>query len=290
MLLRRRTTENDETSRTRDRARFWSLENLQETTLNEARVNQRAQEEMKRAIMNSLAETQRLNQSFRDVLQGRATHQIHLNAPINSETQAAADSNAEDASSRPRIGAPSMSFLPPITDSLSVTPTTASGTDMAPGTEIGESTLPGRTPSQVTPIVRLSRAISSVHDLWREYKEGLGGNPSVESSESRGDRMYRSNDTERRFLNRRMSIWSHIIETAIERNVPEEAIVTELEQFRLTAFEQPKSLDWLSKDLDRRKKGGESRDFASSSRSRVPRRRFVHIPRLQRWQVEAALR
>jgi hypothetical protein len=102
-----------------------------------------------------------------------------------------------------------MSSLPPITDSLSVTPTTASTTDMAPGTEVGEPTLPGRT---VTPTVRLSRAISSVHDLWREYKEGLGGNPSVESSESRGDQMYRSNDTERRFLNRRMSIWSHIIE------------------------------------------------------------------------------
>ena len=43
----------------------------------------------------------------------------------------------------------------------------------------------------------------TAHDLWREWKHGLGGGPSVESLESRYGAKWRATESDRQFFNRR---------------------------------------------------------------------------------------
>jgi hypothetical protein len=65
-----------------------------------------------------------------------------------------------------------------------------------------DGSVPGR---QSLPL-SLSRSLSTVHDLWREYKIGINGNPPAESCPKR----YQSNETERRFFTRRNIIWTRV--------------------------------------------------------------------------------
>jgi hypothetical protein len=90
----------------------------------------------------------------------------------------------------------------------------------------------------------LSRSLTTVQQLWQEYKYGLNGRPPVEMQPNK----YKSTDTDRRYFNRRQVIWRQVKRNAQRFNCPEENAVSQLEEFRQRgdSVHLTKSLNWLS--------------------------------------------
>ncbi|KAL9931467.1 hypothetical protein V8E36_009632 [Tilletia maclaganii] len=92
------------------------------------------------------------------------------------------------------------------------------------------------------------RSIATCTDLWREYKSGIGGLPSVEAMDQKWGSRWRSVGKDAKHYRRRMVIINAIKETMSSRCVSEERAVSLVEQARL-ALSAPKSLDKLSNGL-----------------------------------------
>ena len=81
------------------------------------------------------------------------------------------------------------------------------------------------------PNYKLRRKLQTVPEVWKEYKFGLDGNPSVESLVADyGTRWLKSTAEQTQFYSRKKIYES--IKNSIENGISEEAAVEELEQFR----------------------------------------------------------
>ena len=67
-------------------------------------------------------------------------------------------------------------------------------------------------------LYKMCRGIETVVDLWREWKEGLGGAPSVEFLEQNNGAKWCQGNNERRFFNRRKRIIDAIVHRAKAMN------------------------------------------------------------------------
>lgn len=199
------------------------LNNLEEKLLAEARLNHAAQEATRRAIEETLAATRRLTQIVSDVLQGRATISINMTSGTHNMQSLPGTPISHSPTTEPPSAPPGSAA----TDDESATTTTTNAFNL---------------PAALS-LITLSRSLTTVQDLCREYKEGLGGNVSVESN----PKLYRQNNKDHRYFYRRNHIWNFIIDSAEEKNAPEHEIVEELEVVRLRWFGSAKSLDWLGK-------------------------------------------
>lgn len=74
----------------------------------------------------------------------------------------------------------------------------------------------------------MSRTITTVSDLWREYEEGIGGRPSVRSVYEAKKYKF-SDDSERRHYQRRLIIINGVKMLAEREAVPERAIARMLD-------------------------------------------------------------
>ncbi|KAL9936376.1 hypothetical protein V8E36_004444 [Tilletia maclaganii] len=132
-------------------------------------------------------------------------------------------------------------------DTLVSTPTS---TSPAPLFSSASNTLAlaSSAPAPALPISNSHRSIATCTDLWREYKSGIGGLPSVEAMDQKWGSRWRSVGKDAKHYRRRMVIINAIKETMSSRCVSEERAVSLVEQARL-ALSAPKSLDKLSKGL-----------------------------------------
>jgi len=80
----------------------------------------------------------------------------------------------------------------------------------------------------------MSRTISTVVDLWREYDVGIGGQPSVRSQyEGNNDSWRKGNDSERRFYSRRMIIINAVKALAKSSCQPEVDVARSMDAYRV---------------------------------------------------------
>ncbi|KAL1973712.1 hypothetical protein VTN31DRAFT_5272 [Thermomyces dupontii] len=82
------------------------------------------------------------------------------------------------------------------------------------------------------PAYTMSREVKPVPDLWREWTEGLHGNPPVQVLESQHGSEWRREHNERMFFHRRKRIIDAIQERC-RKGMPIRAAVEELEQIRV---------------------------------------------------------
>jgi hypothetical protein len=96
-------------------------------------------------------------------------------------------------------------------------------------------------PRQVT--YKMSRSIKTVKDLWREWKQGLGGHPAVEYLEATHGTSWRNGDD--RFINRRKIILKEVerLVSSGEKADHEEAV----DYLDGLITDNRGSLDWLQK-------------------------------------------
>ncbi|EIE89012.1 hypothetical protein RO3G_13723 [Rhizopus delemar RA 99-880] len=67
-------------------------------------------------------------------------------------------------------------------------------------------------PEEIQTFYKMNREIVSVTDVWREYSEGLGGNPSVQYLEERYGTAWRKERKDSRFFSRRNEIYNcHVL-------------------------------------------------------------------------------
>jgi hypothetical protein len=95
------------------------------------------------------------------------------------------------------------------------------------------------------PVYKMSRTISTVFDLWREWSSGIGGSPSVKSLEEAWGPKWRLSPTESRFFNRRKIIIDWINRQITDGKTANEAV--RILDDRIKASK--KSLDWLQKQI-----------------------------------------
>ncbi len=108
-------------------------------------------------------------------------------------------------------------------------PTTGVALDAAASTAAVDSA-----PTAGPPKYRLSRTVTTVPDLWREWTVGLGGGPAVQALEDSYGPRWRPSQEERVFFCRRKTIIDWVRTKRRERpNTEALAIVMELERFRL---------------------------------------------------------
>jgi hypothetical protein len=89
-------------------------------------------------------------------------------------------------------------------------------------------------------IPRMSRALTTVRQVWQEYTDGINGGPSIQSLERQG---WRRDGRERMYYSRRNCIYRHI-NARLQCGEGEEAILADLE-----ARCAGKSLHWLQNVL-----------------------------------------
>ncbi|KAL9940348.1 hypothetical protein V8E36_001053 [Tilletia maclaganii] len=82
------------------------------------------------------------------------------------------------------------------------------------------------------PTMQQDRHLSSCAELWREYKEGLKGMPSVETMVEDWGAAWRTQDRDRKHYERRMRIVRGIQSLAIEKKVSEGVAVKMMEYAR----------------------------------------------------------
>jgi hypothetical protein len=98
-----------------------------------------------------------------------------------------------------------------------------------------------------TPTYKMSRTITSVVDLYREYTEGLGGNMPVRELEKNYGIKWRRSEADRKFFNRRKVIYDEIARMAEAMAITPDEAAVRLENRRLGL--KPKSFDALEKDI-----------------------------------------
>ena len=101
--------------------------------------------------------------------------------------------------------------------------------------------------SEQPPIYRMCRAVKSVRALWREWTEGLGGNPSVAALDSKwGSRWRAGRQNELQWYSLRLEVIKEIKRIAQAQRVSEEAA---MRQVNLQREQMQCSLDQLCKRL-----------------------------------------
>jgi len=105
-----------------------------------------------------------------------------------------------------------------------------------------------RPPVTTLPTYKLSRSLHTVHDLWKEWTEGLCGGPAVKDLEERWGTEWRKEDTERRFFNNRRVVLNEVKRVAAEQKISEAEAVEVVERRRLS-ISPTCSLDRLRKVL-----------------------------------------
>jgi hypothetical protein len=107
------------------------------------------------------------------------------------------------------------------------------GADVSAGSASGAEGRAGVDAAAGIPKYRLSRTISTIPDLWREWTVGLGNSPSVQFLEDSYGARWRPSQEERVFFCRRKTIISWIRAKQRERpNTEATVIVMELESFQ----------------------------------------------------------
>ncbi|CAD6982268.1 unnamed protein product [Tilletia controversa] len=76
------------------------------------------------------------------------------------------------------------------------------------------------------------RDLSSCVELWREYKDGLRGGPSVEAMDAQWGAAWRADGKDRKHYERRMRIINKVKQLAVEKKVAERVAVVLLEHAR----------------------------------------------------------
>ncbi|KAE8231011.1 hypothetical protein CF326_g3980 [Tilletia indica] len=102
-------------------------------------------------------------------------------------------------------------------------------------------TMPGPRPM---PSMSQDRGINTVTDLWREFKEGIRGLPSVEEMDQDWGNEWRKDEKDRKHYERRMRIIHKIRSLAVQKKVAESVAVVMLEHARMQL--KNKSLSKLS--------------------------------------------
>jgi hypothetical protein len=92
----------------------------------------------------------------------------------------------------------------------------------------------------------MSRNLSHVSEVWKEYTKGLAGSPAVEQLE-KTNKKWRTDPTEGKFFRRRKVIYDEIKRIAATGNIPMEDAVRALEEKRKAL--KNTSIDSLIKNL-----------------------------------------
>jgi hypothetical protein len=102
------------------------------------------------------------------------------------------------------------------------------------------------------PSYKMCRGIESVVDLWREWKEGIGGGPAVELLETNCGTKWCQGKAERRFFNRRKHIIDAVkrLSDAMEGGATEANSTSVAQRFEEKRAQLGRSLDWMSKNID----------------------------------------
>ena len=83
------------------------------------------------------------------------------------------------------------------------------------------------------PVCTLNLQLTSVAQVWNDWKYGLGGGPAVEYMEAAYGTLWRKQHNETRYFNRRRVFIVYITRVAEERNVQPAVIVDELDSRRV---------------------------------------------------------
>jgi hypothetical protein len=89
----------------------------------------------------------------------------------------------------------------------------------------------------------MSRSLTSVSELWKEFHEGIAGNPSIQSLEERYGNTWRKSSSDSKFFSKRRLIIEKVLDI-----VQKEGVTTKEAIFKLDTFRGSKTLDWLSKN------------------------------------------
>lgn len=100
-----------------------------------------------------------------------------------------------------------------------------------PGTVPGSSTAPGPAPKPGPPVYTALAKAYTVGDVWREWKEGLAGQPAVRELEEAWGSSWRPGNTVRVQFCRRKVVWDEVL-ARVARGRAEEEAVAELELLR----------------------------------------------------------
>ncbi|KAF1984287.1 hypothetical protein K402DRAFT_395948 [Aulographum hederae CBS 113979] len=118
----------------------------------------------------------------------------------------------------------SASVLAPVSVSSSTTSTALPSQTIFPSAKLAGNN------GQMSP-PKLSRVVNSVPDLWREWTQGLSGQPSIQSLEDQYGVSWRQSPKEKTFFSRRKVIID-CIRTAISRGESSASAVVRLETLR----------------------------------------------------------
>ena len=91
---------------------------------------------------------------------------------------------------------------------------------------------------------KMSRSVSSVSELWKEFTEGIGINPAVETLESQHGTKWRKGNSETQFYFRRKAVIDRVKHFISSQNLNTEAAIRKADVERGS-----KSLDAYGKKL-----------------------------------------
>jgi ribosomal protein S19E (S16A) len=89
----------------------------------------------------------------------------------------------------------------------------------------------------------MSRSLTSVSELWKEFHEGIAGNPSIQSLEERYGNTWRKSSSDSKFFSKRRLIIEKVLDIVQKEGVTTKEAISKLDTFRGS-----KTLDWLSKN------------------------------------------
>ena len=87
------------------------------------------------------------------------------------------------------------------------------------------------------------RNLTTIRDIWNEYKVGINGNPSVESLDSTYGPQWRGKGVDRTFYYRRKKIYS-VVESLVSHGMSEEEAVASLDKYIWEKCHQPPWLEY----------------------------------------------
>ena len=116
-----------------------------------------------------------------------------------------------------------------------------------PGEDIA-TTAAETTLAPIVTVYKMSRTTQTVEQLWREYNSGLSGLPSIKTMyEHSGHKWNKTNDSERKFFQRRQVIWKAVTVLSSKRSIPGEKGAVVLDKYRQQ--QTPPTLNHLEKVL-----------------------------------------
>lgn len=102
---------------------------------------------------------------------------------------------------------------------------------------------------------KMDRTLTTIEQVWREFKVGLLGNPAVEDLERVYGSKWKKTATEKRFFLRRKELYDAVANRAASRGISNDAAVRELQELQMQ--QSNKSLDSFRKFLKRGDNEGE---------------------------------